>query len=100
MNELSAGSGAPTGTPGAERSTGRDRSPFLAAGKWRIGSGAGIRSINPATGEINAELSTPTGAELDEAVLGADAAWRAAPPRRQLRPPAGPRPPPMAQAPP
>ena len=77
MNDLSAGSGAPTDTPGAERSTGRDRSPFLAAGKWRIGSGAGIRSINPATGEINAELSTPTGAELDEAVLGADAAWRA-----------------------
>lgn len=53
------------------------RSPFLAAGQWIAGSGEAIRSINPATGAVNAEIGTPSTTEIDEIVRAADAARRA-----------------------
>jgi betaine-aldehyde dehydrogenase len=57
--------------------TGTGRAPLLAGGRWIVGHGDCIRSINPATREITAEVSTPNAAELEQAVLRADDAWRA-----------------------
>jgi acyl-CoA reductase-like NAD-dependent aldehyde dehydrogenase len=53
------------------------RAPLLMGGRWIVGQGEGIRSINPATGEAHAEVSTPAPSELNEAVQRADEAWRA-----------------------
>lgn len=55
---------------------GTERAPFLAAGRWIAGTGAALRSVNPANGEVNAEIGTPGPSEIDEIVRAADAAWR------------------------
>ena len=61
----------------AEAGQSMSRVSFLAAGKWIGGAGETIRSVNPATGAVNAEIGTPGSAEIDEIVRLADAARRA-----------------------
>lgn len=75
-SERAATSPGPATTPGGA-SGASGRAPFLAGGQWTVGGGEGIRSVNPATGEVTAEISTPSAAEVDAAVRSADAARRA-----------------------
>ena len=54
---------------------------FYIAGKWRSGEGRDVHKVvNPATGEVLAELPLANAADLDEALAAADRgfkAWRA-----------------------
>ncbi|KAE9897823.1 aldehyde dehydrogenase family protein, partial [Enterobacteriaceae bacterium TzEc051] len=46
------------------------------AGEWRLGRGAVIQSLFPADQSVNAELSTATLEDVNEAIEKADQAWR------------------------
>jgi acyl-CoA reductase-like NAD-dependent aldehyde dehydrogenase len=64
--------------------------PFLIGDRWVIGSGEPIRSINPADGSLNAEVSTAGAAEVDAAVNVAakaqrERAWRVMRPHERAR---------------
>ncbi len=50
--------------------------PLLLGGEWRAGGGEPLRSVNPSNGHAGAVTSTPTAAEVDEAVRRAAAAVR------------------------
>ena len=61
---------------------------MLINGKWVIGSGPILKSINPANGAQNAEFSTATKKEVDEAVAAAKAShnrgeWRSLRPHQR-----------------
>lgn len=47
------------------------------AGEWRLGRGKVIQSTFPADNSINAEISTASPEDIEEAILKADQAWRA-----------------------
>ena len=46
------------------------------AGEWRLGRGAVIQSLFPADQSVNAELSTATLEDVNEAIEKAEQAWR------------------------
>lgn len=46
------------------------------AGEWRLGRGPVIQSVFPADNTVNAELSTATLEDVEEAIVKADQAWR------------------------
>ena len=46
------------------------------AGEWRLGRGAVIQSLFPADQSVNAEISTATLEDVNEAIEKADQAWR------------------------
>lgn len=46
------------------------------AGEWRLGQGDVIQSIFPADQTVNAEISTASLADVEEAIVKADQAWR------------------------
>ncbi|MER1973549.1 MAG: aldehyde dehydrogenase family protein, partial [Psychrobacter alimentarius] len=46
------------------------------AGKWKLGGGKPTKSYYPADHSENAEISTASLDDVDEAILAADAAWR------------------------
>ncbi len=48
------------------------------AGEWRLGKGATIQSLFPADQSVNAEISTASLDDVNEAIEKADAAWRKA----------------------
>lgn len=50
--------------------------PIFIAGEWRLGRGGVIKSYFPADGSVNAEISTATLDDVNEAVEKADLAWR------------------------
>ena len=47
------------------------------AGEWRLGRGHVIQSTFPADNSINAEISTASAEDIEEAIAKADQAWRA-----------------------
>ena len=47
------------------------------AGEWRLGRGAVIQSTFPADNSVNAEISTASSEDIEEAIAKADQAWRA-----------------------
>ncbi|WP_130802222.1 aldehyde dehydrogenase [Acinetobacter ihumii] len=47
------------------------------AGEWRLGRGAVIQSTFPADNSVNAEISTASSEDIEEAIVKADQAWRA-----------------------
>ena len=47
------------------------------AGEWRLGRGKVIQSIFPADNSVNAEISTASPEDIEEAIVKADQAWRA-----------------------
>jgi len=51
--------------------------PIHVAGDWRPGTGERLASLYPATGEVVAELNAASVADVDEAIVGADRAFRA-----------------------
>jgi betaine-aldehyde dehydrogenase len=64
--------------------------PFLIGDRWVIGCGKPIRSINPANGSLNGEVSTAGEAEVDLAVNVAakaqrERAWRVMRPHERAR---------------
>ena len=46
------------------------------AGEWRLGRGNVIQSLFPADNSVNAEISTATLDDVEEAIVKADQAWR------------------------
>ena len=46
------------------------------AGEWRLGRGNVIQSLFPADNSVNAEISTATLEDVEEAIVKADQAWR------------------------
>lgn len=46
------------------------------AGEWRLGRGNVIQSLFPADNSVNAEISTASLEDVEEAILKADQAWR------------------------
>lgn len=46
------------------------------AGEWRLGRGNVIQSLFPADNTVNAEISTATLDDVEEAIVKADQAWR------------------------
>ena len=50
--------------------------PISIAGDWRLGGGARYATLYPATGETVAELHAASLDDVDEAIVGADAAFR------------------------
>ncbi|MEY2953241.1 MAG: hypothetical protein RLZZ401_1328 [Pseudomonadota bacterium] len=50
--------------------------PLNIAGDWRVGAGDEFASLYPATGEVVAHLRAPSLADVDEAITGADRAFR------------------------
>ncbi|MEQ4563434.1 MAG: aldehyde dehydrogenase family protein, partial [Acinetobacter sp.] len=46
------------------------------AGEWRLGRGKVIQSIFPADNSVNAEISTASPEDIEEAIVKADQAWR------------------------
>lgn len=46
------------------------------AGEWRLGRGNVIQSLFPADNSVNAEISTATFEDVEEAIVKADQAWR------------------------
>ena len=46
------------------------------AGEWRLGRGNVIQSLFPADNSVNAEISTATLEDVEEAIIKADQAWR------------------------
>ncbi|MFJ5380474.1 aldehyde dehydrogenase [Cupriavidus sp. CER94] len=50
--------------------------PILIAGEWRLGGGDRYATRYPATGEVVAELNAASLADVDEAIQGADRAFR------------------------
>jgi len=64
--------------------------PFLIGSEWVTGSGETIRSVNPATGELNGTVSGASAADVDRAVATAAAAngdtdWRTMLPHQRAR---------------
>ncbi|MGO3869922.1 MAG: aldehyde dehydrogenase [Alcaligenes sp.] len=51
--------------------------PLFLAGHWRQGRGAVARSIFPADGSVNAEFSTASLEDVEEAIQAAHQAWQA-----------------------
>lgn len=47
------------------------------AGEWRLGRGHVIQSTFPADNSVNAEISTASPEDIEEAIVKADQAWRA-----------------------
>lgn len=47
------------------------------AGEWRLGRGHVIQSTFPADNSVNAEISTASPEDIEEAIVKADKAWRA-----------------------
>lgn len=47
------------------------------AGEWRLGRGKVIQSTFPADNSVNAEISTASFEDIEEAIVKADQAWRA-----------------------
>ncbi len=47
------------------------------AGEWRLGRGHVIQSTFPADNTVNAEISTASPEDIEEAIVKADQAWRA-----------------------
>ena len=47
------------------------------AGEWRLGRGHVIQSTFPADNSVNAEISTASPEDIEEAIAKADQAWRA-----------------------
>ncbi len=63
---------------------------LLIGGEWRDGTGAPIRSVNPADGSINAEFAGASAADVDIAVAAgkramADPGWRLLKPHERAR---------------
>ena len=50
--------------------------PINIAGDWRLGGGEKYATLYPATGEVVAELNAASVADVDEAIVRADAAFR------------------------
>ncbi len=48
------------------------------AGEWRLGRGDTIQSLFPADQSVNAEISTASLDDVNEAIEKADLAWRKA----------------------
>jgi betaine-aldehyde dehydrogenase len=64
--------------------------PFLIGNEWVTGSGEAIRSMNPATGALNATISGASTADVDRAVsvaanAHADSGWRTMLPHQRAR---------------
>lgn len=59
--------------------------PLLIGDEWLVGGGEPLKSINPANGQVNAEISAATAADVDRAVQTAAAAQRR-PAWRDMRP--------------
>lgn len=51
---------------------------IFVGGEWRRGAGGAYVSIYPADQSVNAEVSTATARDVDDAVVAADVAWRKA----------------------
>lgn len=50
--------------------------PILIAGEWRLGGGDRYATRYPATGEVVAELNAASLADVEQAIQGADHAFR------------------------
>ena len=53
-----------------------DIQPICIAGQWRPGAGDRYATLYPATGEAVASLHAASVADVEEAILGADRAFR------------------------